>query len=87
MKQPGKPKGACCVYLETWHADIEEFLELRDNTGDEARRTYNLNIANWIPDLFMERMKSDAVWSLFDSKVCGHLTNLFRAITYLTNHC
>lgn len=77
VNQGGKRKGACCVYLETWHADIEEFLELRDNTGDEARRTYNLNIANWIPDLFMERVKSDGVWSLFDPKVCGHLTDLF----------
>ncbi len=53
VNQGGKRKGACCVYLETWHADIEEFLELRDNTGDEARRTHNLNLANWIPDLFM----------------------------------
>jgi ribonucleoside-diphosphate reductase alpha chain len=77
VNQGGKRKGACCVYLETWHADIEEFLELRDNTGDEARRTYNLNLANWIPDLFMERVKGDGMWSLFDSKVCGHLTDLF----------
>jgi len=77
VNQGGKRKGACCVYLETWHADMEEFLELRDNTGDEARRTYNLNLANWIPDLFMERVKTDAVWSLFDAKTCGHLTDLF----------
>ncbi len=77
VNQGGKRKGACCVYLETWHADIEEFLELRDNTGDEARRTYNLNIANWIPDLFMERVKTDSVWSLFDPKTCAHLTDLF----------
>ena len=77
VNQGGKRKGACCVYLETWHADIEEFLELRDNTGDEARRTYNLNIANWIPDLFMERVKTDGVWSLFDPKTCAHLINLF----------
>ena len=53
VNQGGKRKGAACVYLETWHADIEEFLELRDNTGDEARRTHNLNLANWVPDLFM----------------------------------
>ena len=66
VNQGGKRKGAACVYLETWHADIEEFLELRDNTGDEARRTHNLNIANWIPDLFMERVVADAAWSLFD---------------------
>jgi len=77
VNQGGKRKGACCVYLETWHADMEEFLELRDNTGDEARRTYNLNLANWIPDLFMERVKNDAVWSLFDAKTCGQLTDLF----------
>ena len=54
VNQGGKRKGACCVYLEPWHADIEEFLELRDNTGDEARRTHNLNLANWVPDLFMQ---------------------------------
>ena len=54
VNQGGKRKGAACVYLETWHADIEEFLELRDNTGDEARRTHNLNLANWVPDLFMQ---------------------------------
>jgi ribonucleoside-diphosphate reductase alpha chain len=77
VNQGGKRKGACCVYLETWHADIEEFLELRDNTGDEARRTYNLNIANWIPDVFMERVKNDGVWSLFDPKTGTHLTDLF----------
>jgi ribonucleoside-diphosphate reductase alpha chain len=77
VNQGGKRKGACCVYLETWHADIEEFLELRDNTGDEARRAQNLNIANWIPDLFMERVKSDGMWSLFDPKTCRHLTDLF----------
>ena len=56
VNQGGKRKGACCVYLESWHADIEDFLELRDNTGDEARRTYNLNLANWVPDLFMKRV-------------------------------
>ena len=61
VNQGGKRKGACCVYLETWHADIEDFLELRDNTGDEARRTHNLNIANWIPDLFMRRVEADGV--------------------------
>lgn len=66
VNQGGKRKGAACVYLETWHADIEEFLELRDNTGDEAKRTYNLNLANWIPDLFMKRVEEDGLWSLFD---------------------
>lgn len=79
VNQGGKRKGACCVYLETWHADIEEFLELRDNTGDEARRTYNLNIANWIPDLFMKRVKADGLWSLFDPKQQPELTDLYGA--------
>jgi ribonucleoside-diphosphate reductase alpha chain len=66
VNQGGKRKGACCVYLEPWHADVEDFLELRDNTGDEARRTYNLNLAHWVPDLFMERVEADGMWSLFD---------------------
>lgn len=66
VNQGGRRKGACCVYLETWHADIEAFLELRDNTGDEAQRTHNLNLANWVPDLFMRRVKENALWSLFD---------------------
>ena len=57
VNQGGRRKGACCVYLETWHADIEEFLELRENTGDIARRTHNLNLANWVPDLFMKRVE------------------------------
>lgn len=77
VNQGGKRKGACCVYLESWHADIEPFLELRDNTGDEARRTHNLNLANWIPDLFMRRVETDGDWSLFDPKVVPHLTDLY----------
>ncbi len=77
VNQGGKRKGACCVYLETWHADIEEFLELRDNTGDEARRTYNLNLAHWIPDLFMERVETDGMWSLFDPARVPHLPDLY----------
>lgn len=77
VNQGGKRKGACCVYLETWHADIEEFLELRDNTGDEARRTHNLNLANWIPDLFMRRVEQDALWSLFDPSVTPELVDLY----------
>ena len=60
VNQGGRRKGAACVYLETWHPDIEEFLELRDNTGEEARRTHNLNLANWIPDEFMRRVEADA---------------------------
>ena len=77
VNQGGKRKGACCVYLETWHADIEDFLELRENTGDDARRTHNLNLANWVPDLFMKRVEADGDWSLFDPKVVPHLTDLY----------
>lgn len=77
VNQGGKRKGAACVYLESWHADIEEFLELRDNTGDEAKRAHNLNLANWIPDLFMKRVETDAMWSLFDPREMPQLTDLF----------
>lgn len=77
VNQGGKRKGAACVYLETWHADIEEFLELRDNTGDEAKRTYNLNLANWVPDLFMKRVEADQPWSLFDPAKVTHLIDLY----------
>ena len=77
VNQGGKRKGACCVYLETWHADIEEFLELRENTGEAARRTYNLNTANWVPDLFMKRVEADEPWSLFDPKVTPQLSDLY----------
>ncbi len=77
VNQGGKRKGACCVYLEPWHADIEDFLELRDNTGDAARRTYNLNLANWIPDLFMRRVEQDAAWTLFDPKDVPELPDLW----------
>ncbi len=77
VNQGGKRKGACCVYLETWHADIDDFLELRDNTGDDARRTHNLNLANWIPDLFMKRVQADGQWSLFDPKAVPHFPDLY----------
>lgn len=77
VNQGGKRKGAACVYLETWHGDIEEFLELRDNTGDEAKRTHNLNLANWVPDLFMKRVESDQMWSLFDPRVVPHFVDTF----------
>ncbi len=77
VNQGGKRKGAACVYLETWHADIEEFLELRDNTGDEARRTHNINLAHWIPDEFMRRVEADGAWSLFDPKRAPELPDLF----------
>jgi ribonucleoside-diphosphate reductase alpha chain len=77
VNQGGRRKGAACVYLETWHADIEDFLELKDNTGDSARRTHNLNVANWVPDLFMNRVENDWQWSLFDPKKVPHLTDLY----------
>ena len=77
VNQGGRRKGAACVYLETWHSDIEDFLDLKENTGDHQRRTHNLNLANWIPDLFMERLEKDWVWSLFDPKQVPHLTDLF----------
>ncbi len=77
VNQGGKRKGACCVYLEPWHADIESFLELRENTGDLSRRTYNLNLANWIPDLFMKRVDEGGMWSLFDPKLVPNLPDLF----------
>ncbi|WP_145192396.1 ribonucleoside-diphosphate reductase subunit alpha [Planctomycetes bacterium Pla163] len=77
VNQGGRRKGAACVYLESWHGDIEDFLVLRDNTGDDARRTHNLNLANWIPDLFMRRVEADSTWTLFDPKVVPHLCDLF----------
>ncbi|TDB89811.1 ribonucleoside-diphosphate reductase subunit alpha [Actinomadura sp. 7K534] len=77
VNQGGRRKGAACVYLEPWHADVEEFLELRDNTGEDARRTHNLNLANWIPDEFMRRVEQDAAWSLFDPKEVPELADLW----------
>lgn len=77
VNQGGKRKGAACVYLETWHADVEEFLELRDNTGDDQKRTHNLNMANWVPDLFMKRVEADAMWSLFDPRVVPHFVDTY----------
>ena len=77
VNQGGRRKGAACIYLETWHQDIEAFLELRDNTGDEQQRTHNLNIANWIPDLFMKRVEENKLWSLFDPKKNPDLTDSF----------
>ena len=77
VNQGGRRKGAACVYLETWHPDIEEFLELRDNTGEDARRTHNLNIANWIPDEFMRRVEADGEWSLFDPDELPELPDLW----------
>ncbi|HTZ94023.1 MAG TPA: ribonucleoside-diphosphate reductase subunit alpha [Streptosporangiaceae bacterium] len=77
VNQGGRRKGAACVYLEPWHPDIEEFLELRDNTGEDARRTHNLNLANWIPDEFMRRVEADEAWSLIDPDVVPELPDLW----------
>ena len=73
VNQGGKRKGAVCAYLETWHMDIEEFLELRKNTGDDRRRTHDMNSANWVPDLFMKRVFEDAEWTLFSPSTCADL--------------
>ncbi|MEV0622049.1 ribonucleoside-diphosphate reductase subunit alpha [Nonomuraea sp. NPDC050404] len=77
VNQGGRRKGAACVYLEPWHPDVEEFLELRENTGEDARRTHNLNLANWIPDEFMRRVESDGMWSLFDPNEVPELPDLW----------
>ncbi|RFC39344.1 MAG: ribonucleoside-diphosphate reductase alpha chain [Candidatus Nitrotoga sp. CP45] len=77
VNQGGKRKGAVCAYLETWHLDIEEFLELRKNTGDDRRRTHDMNTANWIPDLFMRRVVEDGEWTLFSPSVCPDLHDKF----------
>jgi ribonucleoside-diphosphate reductase alpha chain len=76
VNQGGKRKGAVCCYLESWHMDIEEFLELRKNTGDDRRRTHDMNTANWIPDLFMKRVLADAEWTLFSPSDCPQLHDL-----------
>ncbi|MFC5212417.1 ribonucleoside-diphosphate reductase subunit alpha [Streptomyces coerulescens] len=77
VNQGGRRKGAAAVYLETWHSDIEEFLELRDNTGEDARRTHNLNLAHWIPDEFMRRVDADGEWSLFSPADVPELVDLW----------
>jgi ribonucleoside-diphosphate reductase alpha chain len=77
VNQGGRRKGAACIYLESWHADIEEFLELRDNTGDPSSRAHNLNLANWVPDLFMKRVETDGMWSLFDPKDVPAFVDLY----------
>ncbi|NRF66671.1 ribonucleoside-diphosphate reductase subunit alpha [Aquincola sp. S2] len=77
VNQGGKRKGAVCAYLETWHLDIEEFLELRKNTGDDRRRTHDMNTANWIPDLFMRRVHEGADWTLFSPSTCPDLHDKF----------
>ena len=77
VNQGGKRKGAMCAYLETWHLDIEDFLELRKNTGDERRRTHDMNTANWIPDLFMKRVVANTHWTLFNPSDCPDLHDLY----------
>jgi ribonucleoside-diphosphate reductase alpha chain len=77
VNQGGKRKGAMCAYLETWHLDIEDFLELRKNTGDERRRTHDMNTSNWIPDLFMKRVAEDAEWTLFSPDDAPELHDLY----------
>ena len=77
VNQGGKRKGAVCCYLEAWHLDIEEFLELRKNTGDDRRRTHDMNTANWIPDLFMQRVMEDKEWTLFSPEEVADLHDLY----------
>jgi ribonucleoside-diphosphate reductase alpha chain len=77
VNQGGKRKGAVCSYLETWHLDIEEFLDLRKNTGDERRRTHDMHTANWIPDLFMKRVEADEEWTLFSPDEASDLHDLY----------
>ncbi len=77
VNQGGKRKGAVCAYLETWHIDIEEFLDLRKNTGDDRRRTHDMNTANWVPDLFMQRVAQDGEWTLFSPDETPDLHNLY----------
>lgn len=77
VNQGGKRKGAVCAYLETWHMDVEEFLELRKNTGDDRRRTHDMNTANWVPDLFMKRVFDDKEWTLFSPNDVPDLHDLY----------
>jgi len=77
VNQGGKRKGAVCAYLESWHLDVEEFLELRKNTGDDRRRTHDMNTANWIPDLFMKRVMENGEWTLFSPSTCPDLHDKF----------
>ena len=77
INRSGRRRGATCAYMETWHWDIEDFLELRKNTGDERRRTHDMNTANWIPDLFIKRLKEDGEWSLFSTDEAPDLHHLY----------
>jgi ribonucleoside-diphosphate reductase alpha chain len=88
VNQGGKRKGAVCAYLESWHLDIEEFLELRKNTGDERRRTHDMNTANWVPDLLIERMREDKDWTLFSPSDVPDLHELYgNAFRERYEHC
>ncbi len=77
INRSGKRRGAACVYLETWHYEVEDFLDLRKNTGDERRRTHDINTAHWIPDLFMKRVASDSEWTLFSPEEVEDLNDIF----------
>ena len=77
VNQGGKRKGAFCAYLECWHLDVEEFLDLRKNTGDDRRRTHDMNTANWVPDLFMKRLESDSDWTLFSPSDVPELHDIY----------
>lgn len=79
INRSGRRRGATCAYLETWHYDIEDFLELKRNTGDERRRTHDMNTANWVPDLFMKRVEEDAMWTLFSSEETPDLHHIYGA--------
>lgn len=79
ISRSGRRRGATCAYLETWHWDIEDFLELRKNTGDDRRRTHDMNTANWVPDLFMQRVKADGMWSLFSPDEVPDLHEIYGA--------
>ena len=85
VNQGGKRKGSGCAYLESWHCDVLEFLELRKNTGDDRRRTHDMNTANWIPDLFMKRMEARQNWTLFRSNEVPELHDLVRSRLSRTN--
>ena len=86
VNQGGKRKGAVCAYVETWHLDIEEFLELRKNTGDDRRRTHDMNTANWVPDLFMKRIAQDREWTLFSPDDAPDLHDLYGK-AFETRYC
>jgi ribonucleoside-diphosphate reductase alpha chain len=79
ISRSGRKRGATCAYLETWHWDIEDFIDLRKNTGDERRRTHDMNTANWVPDLFMQRVKADEMWSLFSPDEVPELHEIYGA--------